>query len=226
MQGSYLGRFLGSNIGLKVLMALTGVVMFGYLIGHVTGNMLIFKGPAAINGYSKFLHDSTGLLWGTRILLLVSVVIHIWATIRFLKLKSDARPVAYVMKEPHGTTFAARTMYWSGPVIALFIIYHILHLTTGTVHPSFHADAATHEVDVYRNLVDGFQRPLASGIYIVAMLAIAFHLSHGVWSMLQTIGVNRPNWECALRAIAVVFAVLVCGGFIAVPAAVLLGFVK
>lgn len=226
MQGSYLGRFLGSNIGLKVLMALTGVVMFGYLIGHVTGNMLIFKGPAAINAYSKFLHDSTGLLWGTRILLLVSVVIHIWATIRFLKLKGDARPVAYVMKEPHGTTFAARTMYWSGPVIALFIIYHILHLTTGTVHPSFHADASTHEVDVYRNLVDGFQRPLASGIYIVAMLAIAFHLSHGVWSMLQTIGVNRPNWECALRAIAVVFAVLVCGGFIAVPAAVLLGFVK
>jgi succinate dehydrogenase / fumarate reductase, cytochrome b subunit len=226
MQGSYLGRFLSSNIGLKVLMALTGVVMFGYLIGHVTGNMLIFKGPEAINSYSKFLHDSTGLLWGTRILLLVSVVIHIWATIRFLQLRSSARPVAYAMKQPHGTTFAARTMYWSGPVIALFIIYHILHLTTGTVHPSFHADPATRQVDVYRNLVDGFQRPLASGIYIVAMLAIAFHLSHGVWSLLQTIGVNRPNWECALRTIAVILAVVICGGFIAVPAAILLGFVK
>ena len=226
MQGSYLGRFLGSTIGTKFLMAITGVVMFGYLIGHVTGNMLIFKGPEAINAYSKFLHDSTGLLWGTRILLLVSVVIHIWATIRFLKLRNDARPVAYVMKEPHGTTFAARTMYWSGPVIALFIVYHILHLTTGTAHPSFHADPATHHVDVYRNLVDGFQRPLASGIYIVAMLAIAFHLSHGIWSLFQTIGVNRPNWECALRSIAVIFAVLICGGFIAVPAAVLLGFVK
>src|SRR6185503_15366634 len=102
MQGSYVGRFLSSNIGLKVLMAVTGVVMFGYLIGHVTGNMLVFKGPDAINSYSKFLHDSKGLLWGTRILLLVSVVIHIWATVRFLSLRGAARPVPYVMKEPHG----------------------------------------------------------------------------------------------------------------------------
>ena len=228
MQGSYLGRFLGSNIGLKVLMALTGVVMFGYLIGHVTGNMLIFKGPEAINSYSKFLHDSKGLLWGTRILLLASVVVHIWATVKFLTLRNAARPVPYVMKEPHGTTFAARTMYWSGPVIALFILYHILHLTTGTLHHTFekNVDPVTHQVNVYQNLVDGFNNPLASGIYIVAMLGIGLHLSHGLWSLLQTVGVNRPNWECALRSIAVVFAVLICGGFIAVPLAVLLGLVK
>jgi succinate dehydrogenase / fumarate reductase cytochrome b subunit len=226
MQGSYLGRFLRSTIGLKVLMAITGVVMFGYLIGHVTGNMLVFKGPAAINAYSAFLHASTGLLWGTRILLVVSVAVHIWATIRFLALRNAARPVAYGMKVPHGTTWAARTMYWSGPVIALFVVYHILHLTTGTVHPNFHASPDGHGVDVYRNLVDGFQRPVASLIYIAAMLAIALHLSHGVWSMLQTIGVNRPNWECALRTFAVICAVLICGGFIAVPAAVLLGIVK
>jgi len=226
MQGSYLCRFFASNIGVKVLMALTGVVMVGYLIGHVTGNMLIFKGPAAINSYSKFLHDSKGLLWGTRLLLLASVAIHIWATVRFLTLRNAARPVAYAMKQPHGTTWAARTMYWSGPIIALFIVYHILHLTTGTAHPNYHVDAATHEVDVYRNLVDGFKSPIASVIYILAMLGIALHLSHGVWSMLQTIGVNRPNWECALRTIAVVFAVAICGGFIAVPVAVLLKFVE
>jgi succinate dehydrogenase / fumarate reductase cytochrome b subunit len=225
MQGSYLGRFLRSNIGLKVLMAVTGVVMFGYLVGHVTGNMLIFKGQAAINEYSAFLHHAKGLLWGTRILLLASVVVHIWATVRFLGLRSEARPVAYAMKVPHGTTWAARTMYWSGPVI----IYHILHLTTGTAHPHFNEIKAGDEVvgvDVYKNLVEGFQRPVASLIYIVAMLAIALHLSHGLWSMLQTIGVNRPNWECALRAIAVVCAVIICGGFIAVPVAVLFGIVK
>jgi succinate dehydrogenase / fumarate reductase, cytochrome b subunit len=228
MQGSYLGRFLRSNIGLKVLMAVTGVVMVGYLVGHVTGNMLIFKGPEAINAYSAFLHNSTGLLWGTRIVLLISVVIHIWATIRFLKLRSDARPVAYAMKKPHGTTFAARTMFWSGPLIALFIVYHILHLTTGTVHPTFekNVNTTTHAVDVYANLVEGFQRPLASGIYIFCMLAIGLHLSHGVWSMLQTVGVNRPNWECALRTLAVISAVVICAGFIAVPVAVLLGLVK
>jgi succinate dehydrogenase / fumarate reductase cytochrome b subunit len=228
MQGSYLGRFLSSNIGLKILMAVTGVVMLGYLIGHVSGNMLIFAGPAAINNYSKFLHDSKGLLWGTRLLLLASVVVHIWATLRFLSLRNAARPVPYAMKVPHGTTFAARTMYWSGPVIALFIVYHILHLTTGTVHPTYvkNVDPNTHVVDVYKNLVEGFQSPIASGIYILAMLGIGLHLSHGVWSMLQTIGVNRPNWECALRTVAIISAVVICGGFIAVPVAVLLGFVK
>src|SRR5262249_33288077 len=155
--------------------AITGVVMFGYLIGHVSGNMLIFKGPAAINGYSKFLHDSNGLLWGTRLLLLVSVPIHIWATIRFLGLRNQARPVPYGMNGAHAPPWAARTMYWSGPIIALFIVYHILHLTTGTVHPTFeknvkvvtyedgltHQKMETHEVDVYKNLVEGFQRPLA-----------------------------------------------------------------
>src|SRR4029079_11980155 len=98
---------------------------------------------------------------------------------------SEARPVAYAMKVPHGTTWAARTMYWSGPIIALFIVYHILHLTTGTLHPTFakNVNSATHEVDVYQNLVDDFSRPLPSLIYIAAMLAIALHLSHGVWSM-------------------------------------------
>ena len=224
----YLCRFTRSNIGLKVLMAITGVVMIGYLIGHVSGNMLIFAGPDAINNYSKFLHNSKGLLWGTRVLLLASVLVHIWATLRFLKLRSDARPVAYASKGAHGTTWAARTMYWSGPVIALFIVYHILHLTTGTLHPTYskNVDAEHHVVDVYANLVEGFQRPLASGIYIVAMLAIAFHLSHGVWSMLQTIGVNRPNWEPALRCVAVLAGVLITAGFIAVPVAVLLGLVN
>ena len=226
MDGSYLCRFTRSNIGLKVLMAVTGVVMFGYLIGHVTGNMLLFKGAAAINAYSHFLHDSKGLLWGTRLLLLASVVVHIWATVRFLSLRNEARPVAYAVKVPHGTTFAARTMFWSGPVIALFVVYHILHLTTGTLHPTFHVDPVTHHVDVYQNLVDDFSRPLPSGLYILGMLAIALHLSHGLWSMLQTIGVNRPNWEPALRKVALLAAVLICGGFIAVPVAVLFGIVK
>lgn len=226
MQGSYLRRFACSNIGLKVLMALTGAVMFGYLIGHVSGNMLVFAGRQKINDYSLFLHHTPSLLWGTRVLLLVSVAVHLWATVRFLQLRGDARPVAYAVKAPHGTTFAARTMYWSGPVILLFVIYHILHLTTGTVHPEFHVDPATGHVDVYQNLVDGFSRPLASGLYIVGMLAIGIHLSHGIWSLLQTLGINRPNWEPALRCLAVVVAVLLCAGFIAVPVSVLLGIVK
>lgn len=228
MDGSYLCRFTRSNIGLKILMAVTGVVMFGYLVGHVSGNMLLFAGREKINAYSLFLHSSKGLLWGTRLILLASVGVHIWATIRFVKLRGDARPVPYESKQPHGTTFAARTMFWSGPVIALFILYHILHLTTGTLHPTFehNATGAAGHTDVFQNLVDGFQKPLASLIYIVAMLAIGLHLSHGIWSMLQTVGVNRPNWEPALRCLALLAAVVICGGFIAVPVAVLVGIVK
>jgi succinate dehydrogenase / fumarate reductase cytochrome b subunit len=222
----YLCRFTRSTIGLKVLMAITGIVMFGYLLGHVTGNWLIFAGREKINAYSAFLHQAHMLLWGTRIVLLAAVVVHIWATVRFLALRGEARPVAYGLKASHGSTFAARTMYWSGPVVLLFIVYHILHLTTGTVHPSFHVNAETHQVDVYQNLVDGFQKPLASGLYIIGMLAIGVHLSHGLWSMLQTVGVNRPNWDPCLRTLAVVLGVGICAGFIAVPAAVLLGIVK
>ena len=224
----YLCRFTRSNIGLKFLMAVTGVVMIGYLIGHVSGNMLIFRGPEAINAYSKFLHGAKGLLWGTRVILLLAVLVHIWATLKFLKLRSDARPVAYASKGAHGTTFAARTMFWSGPVIALFIVYHILHLTTGTLHHTFakNVNPTTHDVDVYANLVEGFQQPLAAGIYIVGMLAIAFHLSHGIWSLTQTIGVNRPNWECSLRGLAVLAGIVITVGFVAVPVSVLLGFVK
>jgi succinate dehydrogenase / fumarate reductase cytochrome b subunit len=222
----YLCRFKRSTIGAKVLMAITGVVMFGYLVGHVTGNWLIFAGREKINNYSAFLHHATMLLWGTRIVLLASVVVHLWATARFLALRNEARPVGYAVKVPHGSTWAGRTMFWSGPVILLFIIYHILHLTTGSVHPSFHVNPETHQVDVYQNLVDGFQKPLASGIYIVGMLAIGLHLSHGLWSMLQTVGVNRPNWECTLKTFSVVVGIGICAGFVAVPLAVLVGFVK
>src|SRR3954465_10709455 len=123
----YLCRFSRSTIGLKVAMALTGVIMFGYLVGHVTGNWLLFAGKEKINQYSAFLHHTPALLWGTRVVLLVSVLLHLWATVRFLALRKEARPVAYDAKRSHGSTFAARTMYWSGPVILLFIVYHILH---------------------------------------------------------------------------------------------------
>ena len=229
MDGSLVCRFTRSTVGMKVLMAITGLVMFGYLLGHVMGNMLIFAGRDKINQYSAFLHHSPGILWGTRILLLGSVGVHIWATARFLSLRRAARPVPYGLKISHGSTLAAQTMFWSGPVIAVFVLYHILHLTTGTMHPTFerNVSAVTHEVDVYQNLIDGFRMSaFASGFYIVGMLAIALHLSHGIWSMLQTVGVNRPNWEPALRCLALCVAILLCGAFIAVPVAVLAGWVN
>lgn len=216
----YLCRFTRSTIGLKVLMALSGVILFGFTAAHVTGNLLMFAGPEKMNGYAAMLKASGLVLWGARSVLLLAVGAHIYAAIRLTALKNAARPVGYDTKKPHGSTYASRTMFYSGPLLALFIVYHLLHFTVGTAHPKFDVH------DAYRNVIIGFSSPLIAGIYIVSMLALALHLSHGVWSMLQTVGVNRPNWEPTLRKLSIGFSVLICGGFITIPTAVLFGLIK
>lgn len=220
MEGSHLCRFTRSNIGLKVLMALTGFILFGFTVAHVSGNLLVFAGPAKMNAYAQLVKSNAGVLWGARLVLLASVVAHIISAVKLYKRRSDARPVAYAVKQPHGSTYASRTMIWSGPILSLFILYHLMHFTIGNAHPKFD------EHDAYRNVVVGFSSLPVAAAYIIAMVCLGLHLSHGVWSLLQTLGVNRPNWECALRRLAILFGVAVCGGFISIPLAVLLGLVK
>lgn len=221
-QASLLTKFLRSTLGMKVLMAVTGVVLFGFLVGHVAGNLLVFAGQAKMDDYARFLKANLGLLWGVRATLLAAVVVHIAAAIRLTKLKSDARPVDYAVKRPVRSSYASRTMMWSGPVIAVFVVYHILHFTTGHAH---HAYPGYQHEKVYENVVSAFSRPLVSAAYIVAMLAVGLHLAHGLWSMLQTVGINRPHLDAMLRRAAVVVAVLIVGGFIAIPLGVLIGIV-
>ena len=220
MQGTSCCRILGSTLGLKILMALTGLVLLGFLAGHVAGNLLLFVGPQKMNDYAKFLKSSPALLWGVRLTLLASVLVHVIAAIRLTKLKADARPVPYAGKKPHGSTYASRTMMWSGPVIGLFVIYHLLHFTTGHLHPTF-----DHE-NVYRNVVDAFSRPAIAGIYVLAMLGVGLHLSHGVWSTTQTLGLNRPHLDSGLRRAGLAAAILIAGGFIAIPVAVLVKLIR
>jgi len=216
----YLCRFTRSNIGLKVLMALTGIVLAGFVVAHVSGNLLVFAGREKMNAYAHMLKASAAVLWGARTVLLGSVLLHIYSAIKLYKRRGDARPVSYGFKEPHGSTYAARPMIWSGPILALFIVYHLLHFTVGTVHPKFNAE------DAYGNVVEGFSHLPVAIAYIIAMGCLCLHLSHGVWSLMQTVGVNRPNWECALRRFAVLYGVAVCGGFIAIPLAVLFKIVQ
>lgn len=220
MQGTTCCGFIKSTLGLKILMALTGLVLLGFLVGHVAGNLLLFVGPQKMNDYAKFLKSNAGLLWGVRLTLLAAVVVHVVAAVMLTKRKADARPVPYAGKKPHGSTYASRTMMWSGPVIALFVVYHLLHFTTGHLHPTF-----DHE-NVYRNVVDAFSRPIIAGVYVLAMLGVGLHLAHGVWSTTQTLGLNRPHLDSGLRKAGLGLAILIAGGFLAIPVAVLVKLIR
>ena len=214
--------FLQSSIGRKVVMAVTGAILVVFVIGHMVGNLTVYLGPEALNGYAvflrKFLHGSA--LWIVRAVLLVSVTLHIWSATSLTLDSRRARPKGYRELEWKESTYASRTMRWGGVIILLFVIYHLLHFTFGTAHPSFV------EGDVYHNFVTGFRSVPVSIVYIFAMLALGLHLRHGVWSMFQTLGVSHPRYIAMARAAAWVVAVVVVVGNVSFPIAVLTGIVK
>ena len=213
-------RFYDSTIGKKVIMALTGAVLFGFLIGHMLGNLQVFLGREVMNHYAETLHGNLPLLWGVRILLLISVLLHAWAAVQLTAVKAAARPVAYVKPANVQSSTGSRTMMLSGPVIALFVIGHLLHLTTGTIHPQFV------ELHAFENVVNAFSNPIASGLYIIAMILVGFHLSHGIWSMFQSVGFSHPRYTPLIKKFSGVFAWVLIAGFIAVPISVLAGLVR
>lgn len=210
-----------STVGKKAIMAITGVVLFGYLIGHLAGNLQIFIGREKINEYAHFLHTSPGILWGTRVLLLISAILHIWAAVQLAGRNGEARPVEYVAKRSQKTTYAARTMYWSGPILLLFIVYHLLHLTFG--YTSGHYPHST--TDVYANLVSGFRVWYLAAFYVVAQIVLGFHLFHGAWSFFRSLGLNHPKYNRATRAFATTLALGLTLGNISIPLAVQTGLV-
>ena len=211
-------HFYGTTVGKKAVMAVTGVVLFGFLIGHMAGNLQFFLGREVMNAYAEKLHALGPLLWAVRIALLVAVALHIHAAVQLAMLQRTARPVGYAKFQPQGSTYAARTMYWSGPIIAFFIVYHLLHLTTGTVHPSYEY------LNAYDNLVIGFRQPIVSIFYIIAMILLGLHLYHGLWSMFQSLGFAHPRYTPKIKAFAKLFTFVIVLGFIAVPIAILGGF--
>ena len=214
------GRFWRSTIGKKVVMAVTGIVLVGYILAHVTANLLIFAGPAALDAYAVKLRTLPILLWGVRILLLVSVVLHIVAAVQLAARARTARPTPYHRLEPQTSSAASRTMRWGGVALLLFLVYHILHFTTGQAHPDFIHLAP------YHNVTTAFRVWWVAGVYVAAMVALAMHLYHGTWSMFQTLGIEHVRVNQARRRLATVVAVLVPLGFVTVPIAVLLGVVR
>jgi len=214
--------FFGSSIGKKVVMAATGLVLLGFVIGHMIGNLQIYLGADALNEYAEFLrHFLHGQgIWLARAGVLLAVGLHIWAATSLTLGNWSARPIGYRQWQARESTYASRTMVWSGPILAAFIVYHLFHLTLGGAHPEFIAS------DVYRNVVIGFQNPFASAFYILAMLALGLHMYHGIWSMLQTLGLSHERWNPWRRVIAALIAGIVVVGNISIPVAVLTGAVR
>lgn len=213
-----LGR---TTIGKKVIMAVSGVVWFGYVIGHLLGNLQIYAGAEQINGYSEFLHHSPGILWGTRILLVFALLAHVVASTQLALRNQAARPVGYAVKKDQATTYAARTMVWTGPLLLLFILYHLANLTLG-ITPDFGYDPH----NVYNNVVHSFEMPGLVVFYVVAQLALCTHLYHGAWSFLQTLGANHPEYNGARKTFAVIVSLAIFAGYVSIPLAVQTGLLK
>jgi len=214
------GRFLGSSIGKKVVMAVTGLALFGFVVAHMLGNLQVFLGSETLNAYAKGLQDLGPLLWLLRIGLLVAVALHIWAAYSLTRMNRVARPEGYREKEHRESTYASRTMRWSGVFLALFIVYHLMHMTWGNAHPDFiHGD-------VYHNFIVGFRPVLVTLVYIVAMLALGLHMYHGVWSLLQTLGLSHPRYNHLRHAFATLITAAVVIGNVAMPVAVLAGWLE
>src|SRR3954470_23810946 len=217
-----LREFYGSMIGKKAVMGITGLIGIGFVVLHSLGNLLVFRGPDAINSYSHFLKSTGELLWALRIVLIVAVILHVVAAVQLTRQSRAARPIGYVKREPQAATVASRTMRWGGALLLVFIVVHILHFTTGTIRPAGYFSAE----DVYTNVVTSFRIWWVALFYIVSMIALGLHIFHGAWSSVRSIGVSPPSPRPLHRRVSLVIAVLVWAAFTAIPVAVVTGIVR
>jgi succinate dehydrogenase / fumarate reductase cytochrome b subunit len=223
-------KLFQSTIGLKILMAFSGLVGVGFVIGHLVGNLQVFipDDGVALNKYAKMLHDNAGLLWVARIVLLSSIAVHIWTAIKLTLLTGKARPTSYTKKGWLGASYATRTMRQGGLIVLAFIIYHLLHLTIGApVLPEAYMasmDATPGEgVNVYKNVLNGFSYWPTAVFYIIAQVMLGLHLTHGIHSLSRTIGISNPVWTERAGKIAVLMGIGITVGNVAI---VCFGFVK
>lgn len=216
-----------SSVGKKTVMAVSGLIMLLYLIAHMIGNLKIFFGPEELNHYAHWLRTVgepfmhyEWTLWLIRVVLVVAVVAHATSAYQLSRRDIKARPTKYVNKKA-GKSFATRTMRWGGIILALFIVWHILDLTTGTVHPGGYE-----HLHPYQNIIDTFSTWYGNVIYIVAVTALGFHVRHGLWSAAQTLGAGKATRDRTLKIIANGLALVLTAGFVVVPVAVMTGVVS
>ena len=217
--------FYEAPIGKKAVMAVTGLILFGYVVGHLIGNLQIYSSNHdQINRYAAFLHNPANVipLWAIRAFLMGAAILHVTACTQLWLLKRAARPTAYVKKDDVPASYAARTMIWSGPIVGAFIVFHVLHLTAGRVLPL--RELGLDQPAVRTNVIAGFQHPGIAGFYILAMIVLCMHLYHGLWSMFQSVGFSHPLYTPLLRKGAAAAAILIAIGNCSIPVAVMAGF--
>jgi succinate dehydrogenase / fumarate reductase cytochrome b subunit len=215
----FIVTFYRSAVAKKWLMAVSGIVLLGYVLVHMIGNLKVFLGKDDINEYADWLRrlgepalPREVVLWGLRTGLIAAFVIHIVAAYQLTLINRRARPTQYKSPRDYAAaSFASRTMRWTGVIVGLFLIFHLLDLTFGTVNPGFESG------NVYRNLLATFDRVPVAVAYIVANLALGIHIFHGAWSMFQSLGLNNPRYNAWRRFFAVGFAGVITTGNVAIP---------
>jgi succinate dehydrogenase / fumarate reductase cytochrome b subunit len=214
--------FFGSTIGRKIVMAATGVILFGFVVGHMAGNLQLYLGPGPMNAYAVFLREvlhGAGL-WIARAVLLLAVILHVWAAVSLTRLDLGARAVEYREWRPSASTYASRSMRWTGFLLAAFVVYHLLDLTFGTVNPGFEHG------NVYGNVVRSFSRVPVVVLYVGAMALLGLHLKHGTMSMLRTLGMSHPRHQQIAAQVLTAVVGLTIVANISFPLAVLFGVVR
>ena len=220
------GALLRTSIGLKITMAVSGIVFVGFVIGHMLGNLKVYQGADAFNHYAEGLREFGGpflghgqALWIARIVLILALVLHVWSSVKLIRQSRGARSVGYEKREPMEFSRASRSMRWGGFALLAFVVFHLLHLTFGIVHPDFIVG------DGYHNFVACFQSYPVAAVSVLAMIALGLHLYHGVWSAFQTLGIAGPGINRWRRPLAASIAFVVVSGNLSFPIAVLIGIV-
>lgn len=219
-------EYTKSTVGKKTIVAVTGLLLVGFLFAHMLGNLQMFEGRGdtaeltKMNQYAALLKSEMSLLWTARLGLLAAAVTHIIFTIQLTRRNRAARPITYDNKKTY-STLQSRTMFWGGLFMMFYIVYHLMHFTIGNAHPEMF-----HGHDVYQTVLDSFQVPAIAIVYILAMLTLFMHLLHGVQSLFQTLGMTNPVHVRAIKCAGLGLAVLICGGFISIPVGVWMGWIQ
>lgn len=215
-------KFTTASVGKKVLMAVSGAMFVLFVIVHLIGNLQIFIGQEQLNKYAETLQNLGALKWGFRLFLFIFFFIHIWKGLVLWLENKKARPVGYQKDDTLEASIASRTMIYTGGLIFFFVLYHLLHFTMIVTNPEYHnLPLVDGRFDVYTMVILGFQNIPVAVAYMAAMIFLAFHLSHAISSMFQTVGLNSPTIEPKLKAIANLLAIVICLGYLSIPIGVL-----